>query len=295
MRGPGSGRPAGASGRGVPATSETIEVGEVALAVERAGGEGDPTVLVHDGWTDRHLWDRTVPRLRSSLQLLTYDRRGHGESHGPARAHPLRDDAADLAALLEATGLYPAHVVALGYGGGVALRLAADRPELVRSVLAHEVPAYDLGDDVGSGSPAGGLRGALRAVLADLRERGPTAAATSYLAAFAAPEERWERADDAWRRRMLREAAAWEQEIVDPEVRRPPRGELEGITVPLLLTSGGRSPSETADVQGRLAAGLPNASTLRLGEGGHFAPWYAPDLFAGVVGTFLLERNVPSL
>ncbi len=265
------------------------------LSYDRVGDAGDPVVLVHDEWTDRHLWDRTLERLGSALQLLAYDRRGHAQSHGPLRAHPVRDDAGDLATLLESVELFPAHVVALGYGGSVALRLAEDRPELVRSVVAHEIPAFEprtagLRSEALDDGPAS----ALREVLEEFRARGPQAAAIAYLARLGAPEERWERLDDGWRERMLRDAEACRAEIADPDRGRTSADELAAVTVPVLLTAGGRTPPSVARAQAELAARLPNATTIRLGAGGHFAPWYDPDLFAGVVGEFLLERNVPT-
>ena len=63
---------------------------------------------------------------------------------GPVRTHPARDDAGDLAQLLESLDLYPVHVVAHSYGGAVALRLALDRSEMVRSLALHEPPFVGL-------------------------------------------------------------------------------------------------------------------------------------------------------
>ena len=44
---------------------------------------GDALVLVHGSWGDHHNWDRVVPQLAQSLQVLTYDRRGHSQSERP--------------------------------------------------------------------------------------------------------------------------------------------------------------------------------------------------------------------
>src|SRR5208282_5850182 len=110
-------------------------------------GQGDPTVLVHGSLVDRTSWRGVRRGLAQSLTVLAYDRRGHGESTGPVRIHPVRDDASDLAELLESIDLYPAHVIAHSYGGAVALRLAFERPEMVRSLLLHEPPFVGLLED----------------------------------------------------------------------------------------------------------------------------------------------------
>jgi pimeloyl-ACP methyl ester carboxylesterase len=119
-------------------------VNGTSLYYEVHGASGDPAVLVHGSWVYHHSWDLVLPGLSQGLQLVVYDRRGHGESAPGPRPHPVRDDANDLAGLLESLDLYPAHIIAHSYGGAVALRLAADRPEMVRSLAIHEPPFVGL-------------------------------------------------------------------------------------------------------------------------------------------------------
>ena len=80
----------------------------------------------------------------------------------------------------------------------------------------------------------------------------------------------------------------------DPEALRPPARELGSLALPVLATSGRRSPAFAARIHDLLVARLPNAQALRLPDAGHDAPQTEPDLYVGVLGTFLLERNVPS-
>ena len=91
--------------------------GGLELAFERSGGVGDPVVLIHGGWDDSSAWDPVVSGLERSLQVLAYDRRAHGRSTGPRRLRPVRDDASDLARLLQSTELFPAHLVAQAMAG----------------------------------------------------------------------------------------------------------------------------------------------------------------------------------
>src|SRR5262249_44525227 len=54
-------------------------------------GEGEPLVLVHGSWGDRHSSDSVFDALARSFRVVRYDRRGHShsESERPAgRAHP---------------------------------------------------------------------------------------------------------------------------------------------------------------------------------------------------------------
>ncbi len=119
-------------------------VDQRALYYEVHGADGDPTVLVHGSFVDHQSWDLVVPGLSQALQVVAYDRRGHGRSAPGPRLHPVADDAADLAGILESANLFPAHVIAHSYGGAVAIHLAIHRPELVRSLAVHEPPFLGL-------------------------------------------------------------------------------------------------------------------------------------------------------
>jgi pimeloyl-ACP methyl ester carboxylesterase len=100
-------------------------------------GSGDAVVFVHGALLDHHDWDVVSLRLADSFQVLSYDRRGHSQSSGNGT---LNDDLADLAALIEQLELAPVHLVGNSLGGCIALRLAIARPELLRSISAHEPP-----------------------------------------------------------------------------------------------------------------------------------------------------------
>lgn len=274
---------------------EQARFGDRRLAYELSGGSGDPVVLVHGGWDDHHVWDLVVPGLAEALQVVAYDRRGHGESSGPPQERPVRSDAEDLAGLLESTGQFPAHLVAQGYAGAVVLRLAVDRPELVRSIAVHEATFVGLVDREPPESAEGPTLAELLPSVRELVSRGSAeSAARRYLELFASPEERWEEAGESWRQTLVANAAAWAEEVGDPEAQRPVREELAGIPVPVLVTTGGRSPRFAARIGELLASAMPNATALWLPDGGHFVARTDPDLFVGVLGSFLLERNVPS-
>jgi pimeloyl-ACP methyl ester carboxylesterase len=121
----------------------TVKINGLDLYCEQRG-TGDPVVLVHGAWTDHHTWDRIGPVLARSFLVLTYDRRGHSRSVRPAGQGSIREDVADLAALLERFHLAPAHVVGNSFGGSIALRLASERPDLFRSLSVHEPPLRGL-------------------------------------------------------------------------------------------------------------------------------------------------------
>ena len=121
-----------------------LSVDGVRLHVTPPAGDGDPLILVHGGWTDHRTWSALVPLLAPSFRVVSYDRRGHSLSQRGPGPSPRRQDEDDLAALIEALGAAPAHLVGSSYGASISLGLAGRRPELVRSVIAHEPPLTGL-------------------------------------------------------------------------------------------------------------------------------------------------------
>ena len=119
------------------------EVNGVRLYYELHGG-GEPLALVHGSWGDATVWQSVVPGLAEAFHVLVYDRRGHSRSEPPNTPGSVDEDGDDLAALLEALDLAPAHVAANSWGGNIALRLAARRPDIFRSLSCHEPPLWSL-------------------------------------------------------------------------------------------------------------------------------------------------------
>jgi pimeloyl-ACP methyl ester carboxylesterase len=258
-------------------------------------GRGDPTVLVHGSLSDRRTWERVRVGLAPSLRVLVYDRRGHGESTGAVRAHPVRDDAADLAQLLEALDLFPVHLIAHSYGGAVALRLAADRPEMVRSLDLHEPPFIGLlEDDPATAPEADRLLSAARTMQSLARSGHPEAAMRQIGDALSGEEGAWDRLASDVQQGLLHLADRWAEELDDPDATRPDRAELAELLIPALLTTGERSPPFLHRITGLLADQLPNATLRTLPGVGHVPHLSDPDQFIALVHGFLVERNVPS-
>ncbi|MCI4372800.1 MAG: alpha/beta hydrolase [Thermoplasmata archaeon] len=265
------------------------------LYYEVTGATGDPTVLVHGSLVDHTTWDRVLPILSQNLTVLEYDRRGFGRSTLGPKERPVETDAADLGALLEMLDLLPVHVIAHSYGGPVALRLAAQRPELVRSVSIHEAPLFGLLADIPATAPEGRvfLDGIGR--IRDLVLRGEnSAAAQNVVEVFSLTPGAWERLPLPVRVEFAQRMDRWVEEYADPDSLRPVRAELSELLLPVLLTSGGQSPPFLRTIRSALARELTNVTELDLPQAGHAPHLTHPAEFTGVLLSFLLERNVPS-
>lgn len=264
------------------------------LAYDLTGTGGDPVVLVHGSYVDRHNWDPVVPGLSQAMHVLAYDRRGYGQSPVLPRPNPVRDDAEDLAALLTELDHFPAHVVAHSYGGAVGLRLATDRPEMVRSLSMHEVPFIGLLEDEPTTAPeAERLEAGVVAMRGLIRAGHPELAAEQLVDQFSTEPGAWSRMPSAARAMFVRHADRWAEEYGDPEALRPDVAALRELLIPVLLTEGSLSPPFLRRITQELDRQLRNTKLQEVPDAGHAPHISRPDQYVGLIVSFLLERNVP--
>lgn len=121
----------------------TIRVRDTELYYEDSGGSGEVVVFSHGLLWSGRMFDAQVAALRGRrYRCVVYDHRGQGQSAPPdTRAVSIETCTEDAIALIEALSLEPVHFVGLSMGGFVGLRIAARRPELVRSLTLMETTA----------------------------------------------------------------------------------------------------------------------------------------------------------
>ena len=112
-----------------------FEFDDVELTYE-IRGHGDPVVLVHASAFVR--WYEPLIEHLPAVSVLHYRRRLRADAGGDFRALTAADDAAICARLMAHVGWPTAHIVGHSYGGLVALSLAMDEPQRVRSLVLLE-------------------------------------------------------------------------------------------------------------------------------------------------------------
>ncbi|MGI0071054.1 MAG: alpha/beta fold hydrolase [Thermoplasmata archaeon] len=269
-------------------------VNGVEIAYELLGSSGDPVVLVHGSLVDRRSWGSMASALAQSMQVVVYDRRGYGESGGAPGAHPVREDAADLAALLESIDVHPAHVVGHSYGGAVGLRLAIDRPELVRGLAVHEVPFIGLlADDPATAAAGSEMLAGARSLREEVRAGRRDAAAEQLVQLFSAEPGAWGRLSAPGRGEIVRSLDAWVAEYGDPDALRPDESGCRDLLLPVLLTTGSQSPRFLHGITRALADLLRSVTVVEISGAGHSPQFGRADAYVGILLSYLLERNVP--
>jgi len=110
-------------------------------------GAGQPVVLIHGYPLSGRGWDKQVPALlEAGYRVITYDRRGFGQSSQPVTGYDYDTFAADLHALLEHLDLRDAVLVGHSMGTGEVTRYLGryGSARVAKGVLVAPIPPYLL-------------------------------------------------------------------------------------------------------------------------------------------------------
>jgi pimeloyl-ACP methyl ester carboxylesterase len=270
-----------------------VVVNGTGLHWELAGTSGPTMVLVHGAWVDRHDWDEFVPYVQKSYRVLTYDRRGHGDSERPSGQGRMRDDVADLAELLAHLDLAPAHVVGNSYGGMVALRLAADVPDVCLSVTAHEPPFLHLDDRVRTEPRVEHIDRLQRTTIDRLARGDVDAGIRGFLEAVVGPDA-WVSAPEDVRRYLRSAAPSFIDDVNDPEPWTVDLAALARFPRPIILTQGEHSAEFYGVILDGIGRSVPRARRLAIEGVGHRPHWEQAAHYASTVTTAIAGPLPPT-
>jgi pimeloyl-ACP methyl ester carboxylesterase len=106
-------------------------------------GGGPPVLLVHGWLSSSRVWEQLAARLAQRFTVYTLDLSGFGESDKPLSGYGVRNGSRLLYAFCANFGLTRANVVAHDLGGDMAVKLAADHPDVVGRLVLVATPADD--------------------------------------------------------------------------------------------------------------------------------------------------------
>jgi pimeloyl-ACP methyl ester carboxylesterase len=258
----------------------------------REAGEGAPVVLVHGIAGDSRTWREPMRYLARTNRVLAPDLPGHGESDAGSVDYSLGAHASFLRDLLAAIGVAPVTVVGHSLGGGVALQLAYQFPDLCQRLVL--VSSGGLGPDVSR-------------LLRLLSLPGAELVLPLFLPAFV--RERGERLAGWLRQRGVRSprlAETWHSyaNLFDPTSRATFIRELRAVvdhrgqvvsaasrlhlaTHPVLIVWGDRDPIIPVAHAHAAHRAIPGSRLVVFEGVEHFPHAEQPERFAEVVASFL--------
>jgi 2-succinyl-6-hydroxy-2,4-cyclohexadiene-1-carboxylate synthase len=258
--------------------AENTPEGALTLHSVKEGGPGELLVLVHGFTQTQAAWEPVAARLRDRWRLVRVDLPGHGGSAG------VRAGFAEAAALLGECGGRAAYV---GYslGGRLCLRLALDRPELVRALVL-------LGASPGIADPAARAerRAADEALAAGIEHDGVAAFLDRWLAGPLVATHPPPRAGLPDRLANTPAGLASALRLLGAGAQAPLWDRLAGLRCPTLLVAGALD-GKFAAIAAEMAAAIGPAAQRALVPGaGHAVHLERPAELATLVEGFLSDH-----
>lgn len=264
-------------------------------AAERGRGPG--VLLIHGQPGIGDDWEKVVHRLEADHRVLFPDRPGYGA--GSIDPVPMAENAILLAELLERAGAAPATVVGHSYGGGIAILLAAHRPDLVDGLVlvgsvgrADSVSLFDrllALPLVGEVLSASGLY-TLGHVLPRLRRQIERNAGGSLeWLVNSLPDDRYQQTAAAPGRRVWRSFVAEQRFLVDeaPDI----EDALDAVEAPSVVITGTLDVVVPPSVATSLATAIRRAELVAVARTGHFVPRDRPAVVADAVRRLEARRR----
>jgi lipase len=248
-------------------------------------------LMLHCSLAHSGAWSGLAARLGQQLSMTAFDLPGHGRSgdwDGTADLHALSTAIAGVLAAELAGPAAPVELIGHSFGATVALRLALERPGLVRGLTLIEpvlfAAARDAAPEVFAATAT-----AFAPVYA-LCAKGEHAAAARAFLRIWGNGQRWDDLPPAQRAYATRRIAmipatdaALSQDAAG--LLRP--GRLEALDRPVLLISGGSSPPIIAAIACELTRRLPQARSATVPGAGHMVPITHPGPVAEAILDFL--------
>lgn len=244
-------------------------------------------LLIHCSLAHSGVWNGLARLLQDRLDMRAFDLPGHGRSDDWTGARDMQEMSVAMAAdVIGDDG--PMDIIGHSFGATVALRLAVERPELVRSLVMIEsvFVAAALADQPGlmEGQPP--VMGAYQEAV---RQGNQAEAARAFMSEWGDGRP-WDslpaqqRADITARIHLI--------EANDATVIKDTRGLLENrliekVTAPALLVRGAQSSSLVKPIHAAIARRMQNARSIAIKGAGHMAPITHPEAVATQIGAFL--------
>jgi 3-oxoadipate enol-lactonase len=255
-----------------------IEVNGTSLRYDLAGSGKTTLVLVHEMGGTLESWDKVMPTLTNTRQVLRYDTRGAGQSEKLGGTVTWNEMADDIAALLDTHKISGKVAVAgTAVGAGIALHFAV-RHAARTAVLVVSSPALGVSGDRRQGT----LDRAATIEAKGMRSVVQSSLANSYPPVVRHDAEEFRKFRARWLANDPQSFAAISRMLADEDI----SGETARVSCPTLVIGckhDGLRPPATVEAMARQ---IPGADYIEMNSG-HFAAVQTPGLMAQALHQFV--------
>lgn len=241
-------------------------------------GTGDDVILIHCSSASGSEWAALSETLGDRFHCIMPDQWSCGRSDPwPGNgAFALADEAAPIVEVIDRNAA-PVHLVGHSYGGGVALRIARERPGMIRSLTLIEPSVFHLLDGVGPGEQQ--LYREISDVAEGVRQAVHSGDLWGGMARFA---DYWS-GDGTWSAMPTEVRIKISQRLVKVVLdfralfeERAVIDDYAALPFPVLLICGECSPGPSRRIVDMLHRAMPNARLERIAGAGHMSPFTHP-------------------
>jgi 3-oxoadipate enol-lactonase len=247
-------------------------------------GSGPQTIVFAHGllWSCR-MFDAQVAALQDRYRCVSFDFRGQGQSEVTKDGYSMDTLYEDAATLIEALNLAPCHFVGLSMGGFIGMRLAARRPELLRSLILMETSADP--------EPTANIpRYRQLGMVARYIGLGPVAGRVMPImfgrTFMTDPQRAAER--DLWRKRMAgNDRKGILRALTGVIERKPIYDELDRVTLPTLILIGDEDVATVPAKSQRIHEAIASSRLVPIPHAGHTSSVEQPRAVTAAIEGFL--------
>jgi non-heme chloroperoxidase len=256
-------------------------------------GQGTPVLLVHGTLEDYRTWDGQLEALSKGYRVISYSRRYHYPNEWPKDAtdFSVTIHARDLADLIKALDLPPVHLIGHSYGAFIALLVARDHPEAIRSLTLGEPPIMPLLKTAPEGDAL--LTAAIKRSMAtsEAFKQGNDEEGVRRFVNGVLGEGSYEKLPPAVLKRVMDNAQELKGEASSRNLFPPTTCEdVQKVKAPTLVVDGERSPKMFRLINDRLEHCLPSVERAMIPAASHQMEVDNPQAFNETVLAFIAKH-----
>ncbi|EEE36058.1 hypothetical protein RKLH11_3659 [Rhodobacteraceae bacterium KLH11] len=234
---------------------------------------------MHSSASNSGQWSQLEADLEGRFDVYAFDLPGYGHA-------PLDGDRSQTGAAISASAVISeieklgtaVHLVGHSNGGGIAIKIALMRPDLVKSLTVYEPAAFHfLQNGTNKGKRLFQQIRLLSGLVTAAAAEGNAAAGMQHFLDFWNSDGFWQNLPSQAQEKFAGQISSVMTDFANGLAETWQLKDLAAVEIPALIMTGLESPDIAQHVSVAIAKALPNARIALLPELGHMAPVFQPE------------------